>query len=104
MTYHINTWVLYDNEPHYLEDIDLDEEKFEARHSVTQLYTLIDEDDIQGLYPVDQIPTFSKGDMVIYNNEIITIDGVYSKDIFRPYYNEEIEGWLTPFQLTKLHY
>lgn len=103
MSYHINTWIMYENEPYYLEDFYLDEEKFEARHGVTQLYTLIDEDDIQGLYPVDKIPTFSKTEMVICNNEIITIDGVNSKDIFRPYYNE-IEGWLTPFQLTKLHY
>lgn len=103
MSYHINTWVIYENEPYYLEDFDLDEEKFEARHGITQIYTLIDNDDIQGLYPIDQIPTFSKTETVICNNEIITIDGITTNDIFRPYYNE-IEGWLTPFQLTKLHY
>lgn len=29
MSYHINTWIMYENEPYYLEDFYLDEEKFE---------------------------------------------------------------------------
>lgn len=62
------------------------------------------EDVIEDIYPVEDIPTFTKGQTVVtLTGQITQIACIDEGDYYKRYCNQD-DDWFTPFEITEIDY
>ena len=104
MKYPEKIWVIYQGEPYFIDYYSTSYDKYLLKKNTAREYEVVKEDVIEDIYPVEDIPTFTKGQTVVtLTGQIIQIMCIDEGDYYKRYCNQD-NDWFTPFEITAINY
>jgi hypothetical protein len=104
MKYPEKIWVIYQGEPHFVDYYSTKYNQYLLIKSTNRKNEIVNEDDIEDVYPIEAIPTFNKGQTIItLTGQITQIVRIDKDDKYTSYLDQNYE-WFTPFEIQKIDY
>lgn len=104
MKYPEKTWIIYQGEPYFIDYYSKFYKKYLLKKHTAREYEIATEDEIEDIYPVDDIPIYDIGQTVItLTGQITQVTRTDEDDCYKPYFDENNE-WYTPFEITNIDY